>query len=127
MPDKEVKETDGGDHYNKRGNQHVIFDGTPRKLHEAGVLHSCFDFYGLDKPWVINIDISYDESMKRLLARKRFDDTEDDIKKRLDWYETDVAPTLGFYDGNPKYNFLKIRGERSIEEIHGDIVKKLGL
>lgn len=110
-----------------KGNQHLMFDGTPRKLHEAGVLHSAFGFFGFDKPWVINIDISTDESTRRLLARKRFDDNESEIKKRLDWYETDVAPTLTYYDGNPEYNFLKIFGERSVEEIHADIVKKVGL
>ncbi|OHA17333.1 MAG: hypothetical protein A3C79_03380 [Candidatus Taylorbacteria bacterium RIFCSPHIGHO2_02_FULL_45_28] len=110
-----------------KGNQHLIFDGTPRKFHEAGVLHSCFGFYGFDKPWVINIDISENESIKRLLARKRFDDNEVDIRKRLSWYEVDVVPTLGYYDDNPAYNFLKIFGEGSIEEIHADIVKKLGL
>ena len=110
-----------------KGNQHIIFDGTPRKLHEAGALHSCFEFYGFDKPWVVNIEISDGESMKRLLSRKRFDDNEEDIKKRLAWYETDVEPTLSYYDGNPKYNYIKIFGEKSVEEIHADIVKKLGL
>ena len=109
------------------GTQHAIMDGMPRKLHEAGVLHSCMDFYGFEKPWVINIDISKEESRKRLLSRKRFDDNEAEIKRRLDWYETDVVPTLGYYDGNPRYNFLRIPGERSIEEIHVDIVKKSGL
>lgn len=110
-----------------KGNQNLILDGTPRKAHEAGLMHSCFDFYGFDKPWVINIDISYEESKKRLLARKRFDDNENDIEKRLAWYETDVVPTLEYYDGNPKYNFLKIPGERPIDEIHADIVKRVGL
>ena len=110
-----------------KGNQHLIFDGTPRKVHEAGALHSCFGFYGFEKPWVINIDISEDEAIKRLLGRKRVDDNEEEIRKRLAWYESDVEPTLGYYDGNPKYNFLKIFGERSEEEIHADIVKKLGL
>ncbi len=109
------------------GNQHVIFDGTPRKMHEAGVLHSCFGFYGFTKPWVVNIDISEEESARRLMARKRVDDTEEDVKKRLAWYETDVVPTLGYYDGNPAYNFIKIFGNRSIEEVHADIVKRLGL
>lgn len=110
-----------------KGNQHLIFDGTPRKFHEAGVLNSCFDFYGFDKPWVINVEISEDEAVKRLLARKRYDDKEEDARKRLAWYETDVVPTLGYYDGNPAYNFLKVFGERSIEDVHADIVKKLGL
>ncbi len=109
------------------GTEHAIMDGMPRKLHEAGVLHSALEFYGFEKLWVINIDISDAESKKRLLARKRIDDNALEIKKRLEWYETDVVPTMEYYDGNPKYDFIKVSGERSIEEIHADIVKKLGL
>lgn len=112
---------------NYTGNEHLMFDGTPRKFHEAGVLDSAFSFYGLPKPWVINIEISNEEAMKRLLARKRFDDNEDEVKKRLSWYETDVAPTIGFYTGNPNYNFLKINGEKAIEDVHEEIVQKIGL
>ncbi len=109
------------------GKEHVIFDGTPRKFHEAGVLHSIFGFYGLPKPWVVNIDISSAEATKRLLARKRFDDVTEEIKKRLSWYETDVAPTIGYYRDNGNYNFLEIDGEKGVEGIHEDIVKGLGL
>lgn len=112
---------------NYNGNQHVIFDGTPRKLHEAGALDSVFGFYYFDKPWVINIEISAEEAVKRLMLRKRLDDNESDIKKRLNWYETDVAPTIDFYRNNPNYNFLTINGERTVDEIHDDIVKKMQL
>lgn len=112
---------------NFNGSQHIIFDGTPRKFHEAGVLHSMFNFYKLDKPWVINIGISEEEAVKRLLLRKRSDDTEPDIKKRLGWYGADVAPTIEFYRDNPNYNFVYVDGERTKEEIHKDIVEKLGL
>ena len=112
---------------NYNGNQHIIFDGTPRKFHEAGVLHSMIGFYKLEKPWVINIGISEEEAVRRLLKRKRLDDTEKDIRKRLSWYETDVAPTIEFYRDNPNYDFLYVDGERSPEEIHADIVKRLGL
>jgi adenylate kinase family enzyme len=110
-----------------KGNQHIIFDGTPRKFHEAGVLHSMFSFYKLEKPWVINIGISAEEAVKRLLKRERQDDTEADIRKRLGWYETDVAPTIEFYRDNPNYNFLYVDGEKSPEDVHLDIAKKMGL
>lgn len=110
-----------------KGNQHIIFDGTPRKFHEAGVLHSMFGFYKLEKPWVINIGISAEEAVKRLLKRERQDDNESDIRKRLGWYETDVSPTIEFYRDNPNYNFLYVDGERSQEEVHLDIAKKMGL
>jgi adenylate kinase family enzyme len=109
------------------GAEHLIFDGTPRKLHEAGVLESVFDFYNLDKPFVIHIDIAKDESLKRLLLRKRLDDTKDDILKRLSWYETDVVPTVNYYRDNPKYTFIEVDGNGSVEDIHKDIIGKLGL
>ena len=113
------------DHY--KGGEHLIFDGTPRRFHEAGALHSIFEFYGFPKPWVINIDISAEEALKRLTARKRLDDNEDDIKVRLSWYETEVAPTIDFYRRNGSYNFLRINGERPIEEVREDIARKVGL
>ncbi len=109
------------------GNEHLIFDGMPRKVHEAGVFHSILDFYKLEKPWVINIKVSHDESLKRLMLRKRLDDTEEDIRVRLSWFEKEVVPTIEYFQNNPAYRFLSIEGERSIEEIHQDIVQKLGL
>lgn len=112
---------------NYKGNEHIIFDGTPRKFHEAGVLHSMFGFYKIQKPWVINIGISSEEAVKRLLKRKRQDDNEADIRKRLGWYETDVSPTIEFYRDNPNYNFIYIDGEKSPEEVHLDIAKNMGL
>ena len=109
------------------GSEHLLFDGTPRKVHEATVLHSAFVFYGIAKITVIHIDISKDEALKRLLLRKRIDDSEEDIIKRLSWYEEEVAPTVDYFRNNPKYNFFEIAGEKSAEDIHNDIVEKLGL
>ncbi|MFA6554692.1 MAG: nucleoside monophosphate kinase [Candidatus Paceibacterota bacterium] len=112
---------------NYKGNQHLIFDGTPRKFHEAGVLNSIFNFYGLEKPWVVHLEISPEEAMKRLSLRQRLDDKEEDVTKRLAWYKTDVEPTIEYYKGNPNYNFLQIDGQRTPEAIHEDIVKIVGL
>ncbi|MDO8430507.1 MAG: nucleoside monophosphate kinase [Candidatus Taylorbacteria bacterium] len=106
-------------------NEHIIMDGTPRKLHEAGVLDSAFKFYGLEKPIVINIDISKNESIDRLMARKRFDDNREDIEMRLSWYETDVVPALEYYKNNKNYQYVSLDGNRSIEEIHKDIISLL--
>ena len=111
--------------YNK--NKHIIFDGTPRKYHESGVLDSIRDFYSLENPFVINIDISKEESIKRLMARGRMDDNEKEIEKRLSWYETDVLPAIEFYKKSKNYTFLNIDGERSIEKIHEDLMHRLAL
>ena len=110
------------------GKETIIFDGTPRKYHEAGVFHSILGFYkDMAKPFVINIDISSEEALKRLMARGRLDDNEDDIKNRLSWYETDVLPAIGFFEKNDAYTFLKIDGNRSVEEIFSEIVEKTGI
>lgn len=105
--------------------KHLIFDGTPRRKHEAGVLDSIFDFYSLKKPTVINIDVSEEWATEKLSARHRMDDKEEDIKKRLAWYMTDVVPTIEFYKNNPRYNFISVNGEQGIEEIHNDIIKSI--
>src|SRR3989344_6667153 len=110
---------------NFKENQHLIIDGTPRKFHEAGVLHSILGFYGLKKPHVIYLNVSADWAVEHLMKRKRFDDTIEDIKARLTWFETDVMPAIEFYRTHPDYRFMEINGERSIEEIHADILKKL--
>ena len=109
------------------GTQHLIFDGAPRRKHEAGVLDSIFDFYGLTSPYVINIDVSEEWATERLSARHRHDDKSEDIKKRLAWYLTDVVPAIDFYKNNPKYTFIQVNGERSIEDIHKEIIEKINL
>lgn len=104
------------------GTENIIMDGMPRKYHEAGVLDSIFDYYSLPRPLVIHLEISNEESTKRLLARKRFDDIAEEIANRLSWYDTDVVPTIEYYRQNKKYRLIDVDGERSIEEIHKDII-----
>ena len=108
-------------------NKHLVFDGMPRKHHEAGVLNSIVDFYKLEKPNVIHIDVSEEESLRRLMGRNRIDDNLDDIKVRLSWYATEVEPTLDYYIGNDGYNFIKVNGEQFPEDVHKEIVAKLQL
>lgn len=104
--------------------EHLILDGMPRKYHEAGILDSIFSFYKLEKPYVVYIDISKDESVNRLLARKRIDDTREEIEERLSWFESEVIPTLDFFKNNPDYKYLTIKGEGKIEDIHKEILKQ---
>lgn len=110
---------------NFKEDEHLIIDGTPRKLHEAGVLHSVFDFYKREKPYFIFMNIGEKWAMDRMKDRGRIDDNLRDIKARLSWYETDVVPTIGFYRKNEKYHFLEINGEQTIEKVHQDILDKL--
>ena len=112
---------------NIRENVHLITDGTPRKINEAKVLHTAFEFYKREKPKIIFLNVSRAWSKERMLARKRADDSLSDIEARLDWFDADVVPTIDFFRDNPFYDFHDVNGERTIEEIHDDIVKKVGL
>jgi len=113
---------------NVKNKEHLIIDGTPRSLNEARVLDTAIKFYKREKPTIIYMDVSREWSEERLLARGRADDLEiEDIRKRLDWFEDDVIPAVDFYRDNSEYNFLNIKGEQTIEEVHGEIMKKVFL
>jgi adenylate kinase len=112
---------------NYSGTEHLVFDGTPRRLIEAEAMDSMFTFFNLENPIIIYLAVPLEESVKRLMLRKRYDDTEEDIRKRLSWYETDVRPALDHFRNRKDVTVLDIDGNRSIEEIHQDIVKKTGL
>jgi adenylate kinase len=99
----------------------VMFDGVPRRYDEARVLDSAIKFYGFTKRLVIDIHVSEDEALKRMLARKREDDTEENIKKRLKWYERDVLPVLDWYSTHRGYDILHIDGMRSVDDIWENI------
>lgn len=113
------------------GTEHLVFDGTPRKLLEAKLLDSVFPFYGLDKPYVIYLDIDHEHSADRLTLRAknsgRSDDNKAAIEHRRTAFERDVIPSIEWYRTNPNVQFLDVNGRGIIEEIHADIVKRLGL
>jgi adenylate kinase len=109
------------------GKEHLVFDGLSRRLNEAPVLDSALKFYGREKAYVILIDVSRDWAFKHLKTRGREDDTDEDINRRLDWYESDVEKALGFFREKPEYKFVDINGEQEIEKVHQDIVSSLEL
>jgi len=105
-------------------NQHLVIDGTPRKLGEAIIFTEAMKFYSR-KPVVIYMNVTRKWSEDRLAERHRSDDELALVKRRLDWFDTDVMPAVEYFSKNLDVNFLNIDGERSIEEIHKDIVQKL--
>ena len=110
---------------NYTGKENLIFDGAPRKLHEAQLLDSALKFYDIKKPSIIYMNVSREWSEKRLLGRARKDDKLEVIERRLAWFNSEVIPTINFYKNNPDYNFLDINGEQTIEEVNKEIIAKL--
>ncbi|MCB1719096.1 MAG: nucleoside monophosphate kinase, partial [Candidatus Competibacteraceae bacterium] len=60
----------------------------------------------------------------RLLARKRADDNEDTIRKRLQVYEAETAPLIDYYKA--KGNLRSVQGTGTVDEITARIFKVLG-
>jgi adenylate kinase len=104
------------------GGEHLIIDGTPRKLHEAPVLETALEFFKREKPHVVFLNVSDEWATERMTDRRRGDDFAKSIQKRLEWFKSDVFPLVEYYRNNNAYSFLEINGERSVEDIHQDIV-----
>lgn len=109
-------------------NQHLVLDGTPRKIDEAQVLDSAIKFYKREKPFVVFIDVSKEFSMARFKDRGRADDKSlEVIEERMRWYEEYVVAAVRYYWHNDDYTLLHINGEQSIEQVHAEIVSKVGI
>lgn len=109
------------------GREHIIADGFPRKALQAELFHQMLDFYGLSFDIVV-LELSEEESVKRLLLRGREDDTEAGIKQRLGWYHDEVMPLLAYFRKFPNhYNIVNINGAQSIDMVFSDIKQSLAL
>jgi len=112
---------------NYTGGENLIFDGCPRKLPEAQLLDSAFDFYKVQLPIVFHINVGRDWAVEKLTNRSRKDDNAEAIERRLKWFDVEVEPTINFYKNNPDYIFIEINGEQRIEEVQKEILQKAGL
>lgn len=101
--------------------QGYILDGFPRTLVQAQSFTEKIDR-------VMYIKVSDEEAIKRLRLRtnkeKREDDSEEAMKRRLALFHQMTEPVLDFY--RKKGILIEVDGQRSIEEIHEDILNRLG-
>ena len=108
-------------------NKHLIIDGTPRKLDEAKILDEALGFYNREKTFVIYMNVGRKWATDRLVGRGRADDVKtSDIEKRLNWFDTDVIPAVEYLKSSPRFKFLDINGEQTVEEVQKEIMTKLG-
>ncbi|OGF73767.1 hypothetical protein A2W48_02105 [Candidatus Giovannonibacteria bacterium RIFCSPHIGHO2_12_44_12] len=98
-----------------KSNEILFSSGSPRRLEEAELEDRASEFLGRAKPVGVHIMVSREEAKKRLLLRKRGDDTEKSVDSRLDWFEDDVMPIIEHYKKEGR--LIEVDGEGSREEI----------
>ena len=108
------------------GEEHLIFDGTPRSLQEAQILDTAITFYQRQRPHVIYLDISREASKARMIARRRMDDiNQEAIERRLNWFETDVLPAVEYFRKYSKYSFIELDGDQPVEAVQEQLLARV--
>jgi adenylate kinase len=110
-----------------KGDEHIVLDGLSRREEEAPILDSALQFYGREKTFVLLLDVTDEEVKRRLLLRGRHDDKDEKIDSRLAWFKTDVMKAVNYFEKHSYYNFVHINGGQSIEKVHEDILKAIGI
>ena len=107
---------------------HLIIDGSPRTALEAKALDDTFEFYKRENIKPVLIDVSPEEVAARLLGRGRSDDTKEQIRHRLAYYEKYVAPAVEYYRNESKNKLIVVDGNpHDVNLIHKNILAAAGL
>lgn len=108
------------------GEEHIIADGLARGSDQTRAYDDMMKFFKRDNFQIINLVISDDTAVKRLLSRGRNDDTEEGIRRRLAWTKSDVMPQLDLLKSRGRI-IHEINGEPDVETIHQSILAALKL
>jgi adenylate kinase len=96
-----------------------ILDGFPRTMIQV-------EGFANDVDKVIYINISDQEALKRIFSRgdnTREDETRVAVRTRIDSFHKFTKPVLEYYKNQG--NLIEVNGEKSVENIHQDIMEKL--
>jgi len=95
-----------------------VFDGFPRNVEQADMMKE----QNIGYDYVINLQVSEEEVVRRLTARGRADDKPEIIKNRLKVYHRETAPLLDYF----KDEIINIKAEGGTpESIANEIIKKV--
>jgi len=95
-----------------------VFDGFPRNVEQANKMKEA----NIGYDYVINLNVSEEEVVRRLTARGREDDKPEIIKKRLEVYHKQTKPLLDYF----KDDLINIKAEGGTpESIANKIIEKV--
>src|SRR3989344_224077 len=107
------------------GNELLVLDGLSRRAHEAPVLHSALAFYKRENPHIIYLNISHKRAFDMLKSRGRADDTDENINRRLSWFDDHVVPAINYFKNHDYFKFHEIDGSGPIEEVHDTVIRAI--
>ena len=92
-----------------------LLDGFPRTLTQAEMLDDLLERQAMTVDGVIELAVPRDELIRRMLARKREDDSPEIFTRRIESFERQTAPLLEYYDRQGK--LVSIDGLGSANDI----------
>lgn len=105
----------------------IIADGFPRTIVQSENFDAMMKFFSREDIQIIYIELTKEESIKRMKLRGRSDDTDEGIANRFNEYINNVIPSMEYFNGKDGYTIHRINGEQSIENVHKDIIESLKL
>lgn len=98
-----------------------LLDGFPRNTQQADVLGEVLGESDTELDAVVQLQVSEDVLVDRLLGRGREDDTEDVIRRRQQVYREETAPLLEYYSRI----LLTVDGVGDVDEISSRVLDAL--
>ncbi len=113
--------------FGMKENSSLFADGFPRTILQAQVFEEILKYYQRDNIYIIYIELSKEEAVKRMKLRGRADDTDEGITQRFNEYINNVIPAMNYFKDKTGYTLYTINGEQSIEDVHKELILKIGL
>lgn len=101
-----------------------ILDGFPRNVNQAAFLEELLAKLDQNADCVLNLEVPDEILVSRLLERKRKDDNESTIRRRLEVYHQDTVPVIDFYQQRKTLKIVD--GNQTMEEVSGQLNRVIG-
>lgn len=93
-----------------------VLDGFPRNVPQAEFLGKLLDQIEQPADCVVNLDVTDEVIVSRLLKRGRADDEESVIRHRLEVYRQQTEPLIDFY--RSRQQLVSVDGNQALDDVY---------